>query len=128
MPEWYGDVAVMAVRIPDSDMNAWELGAKASSSGGDVPDLGILNDGSYGEWVTVLRDDALGCSWLQYEYPMPVTVRAFRLSIEAKREIMRGEPVSSGKSLPKRGTFMEAKCYQAKRRPSVRPSRRCVRV
>ena len=92
VPEWYGDVAVMAVRIQDSDMNAWELGAKASSSGGDVPDLGILNDGGYGEWVTVLRDDALGCSWLQYEYPMPVTVRAFRLSIEAKREIMRGKP------------------------------------
>lgn len=65
--EAYGDIAVVAIKIPDADKTLNELGAKVSSSdpGFSVDNLtdGDLTTGS------TIHPNSSGYAWIQYEFP-----------------------------------------------------------
>jgi hypothetical protein len=82
-PEYYGDSAVVAYRLPDSDLSMAELQPKVSSSGGQF-DLAGLTDGDL--WKTFFLPAAPvdQTAWIQFEFEKPQAVRG--LSIVASTE------------------------------------------
>ena len=78
MTQWYADVAVVAVRVPEAEKSMLELGATVSTSGGDftVEQLtnGDLNDGS----ELALNKEGTH-AWIQYAFPKAVTIRSMTL-------------------------------------------------
>ena len=78
LPQWYQDIAVVAVRLPEEEKSLAELGASVTCSGGDftVEQLtnGDINDG--GELAT---NPGGTHSWIQYSFHQPVTIRSFTL-------------------------------------------------
>lgn len=71
--DYYRDIAVMAVKIPDWDLSMEELGVKVTASDGS--DVGALTDGDLNN-VSLIRPGSDGCSWIQFEFPEPVTMRS----------------------------------------------------
>ena len=81
----YTDIAILAVKLPDSYRTLKELGAEISSSGGsftleqltngDISDTGKLPAGSD------------GFAWIQYSFPEAQTIR----SLSTINEIARNE-------------------------------------
>ena len=77
--EFYEDVAVIAVKIPEGQKSAAELGAKVTSSGGSFT-LEQLNDGDIANGSLLPSDEKNGFAWIQYEYPEEVTIRTITLT------------------------------------------------
>ncbi len=75
----YEDIAVIAVRQPDSRRTLEELGAKVKTENG-YADLALLTDNSVtkGVLVPIAADQERG--WIQYEFPEEVTVHSVTLS------------------------------------------------
>ena len=76
--DFYEDIAVIAVRQPDSRKSVAELGAKVTSSGGDFT-LEQLTNGDIADNVLLPRDDKAGFAWIQYEFPEAVTIRSLTM-------------------------------------------------
>ena len=78
IPQWYQDIAVVAVRVPDAEKSMKELGATITTSGGDftVEQLtnGDINDGSE---LAINKEGTH--AWIQYSFPESVTIRSFTL-------------------------------------------------
>ena len=78
MPQWYQDIAVVAVRVPDTEKSMQELGAIVTTSGGDfsVEQLtnGDINDGNE---LAINKESTH--AWIQYSFPETVTIRSFTL-------------------------------------------------
>ncbi len=72
---FYKDVAVIAVRQPDERKSLEELGAKLSSSGG-LFTISQLTDGDIANSTTLPSAKKDGFSWIMYEFPNPVTIKA----------------------------------------------------
>ena len=72
--DFYRDIAVIAVRIPEWDRPFAELGAAISTSDGS--DGGALADGDL-NGVCKVVPGADGHAWVQYSFPQPTTIRAF---------------------------------------------------
>ena len=90
---WYGDVAVVAVRVRENDLNPASLGGKCTSSGGKF-DIGWLTDGHFlkSEVLPRAKD---GSGWIQYEFEEPVTFTAVTLGTSAARVMFSHVPFSS---------------------------------
>ena len=78
MPQWYQDIAIVAVRVPDTEKSMQELGAIVTTSGGDfsVEQLtnGDINDGNE---LAINKESTH--AWIQYSFPETVTIRSFTL-------------------------------------------------
>ena len=75
LPEFYGDAAVVAFRVPKGESGEVAAQAKITCSGEGL-DPAMLSDGDL-ERTTKVPIPALGSkSWIQFEYPAPHTVRA----------------------------------------------------
>lgn len=77
--EFYEDVSVIAVKLPDSQLSAAERGAVLTSSGGDFT-LAQLTDGDVRQGVLLPSDEKNGFAWIQYAFPEPVTVRSLSVA------------------------------------------------
>ena len=79
LPEFYADAAVVAFRIPESDIFPGELKPKITSSGGKF-ELLPLTDGDVSK-STLLPSAAAGKkSWIQFEFVKPLTIQALTLA------------------------------------------------
>jgi hypothetical protein len=83
-PEYYGDIAVIAYRLPDSDLSMAELQPKVSSSGGQF-DLAGLTDGDLAKTTTLPAAPVDQKSWIQFEFDKPQAVRGLSLVVSAGR-------------------------------------------
>ena len=77
--EFYEDIAVIAVKLPETQADAAGLGAKVSSSGGRFT-LEQLTDGDIANASLLPADARNGFAWIQYEYPQEVTIRTVTLT------------------------------------------------
>ncbi|MFZ0961375.1 MAG: glycosyl hydrolase, partial [Terriglobia bacterium] len=76
VPEFYADVAVVAYRVPESDVALESLHPKVTASGVDV-DFAMLSDGDLEKATKLPIPTAAGqTSWIQYEFAEPQTIHA----------------------------------------------------
>ena len=74
-PEYYADAAVVAYRVPESDLSMAELQPKVTSSGGNFT-LEALTDGDVFT-TTLLPEAPVGeKAWVQYEFDEPQTIQS----------------------------------------------------
>lgn len=74
-PEYYADIAVLAYRLPAADISINELAPKISSNAGTFT-LKQLTDGDLATTNLLPSDPVNGCSWIQYEFAQPQTIKA----------------------------------------------------
>jgi len=75
-PQFYADSAVVAYKLPATDLEALALKPKITSNGGDI-DPSLLSDGDLVKGVQIERPSNPGSkAWIQFEYSRPQTVRA----------------------------------------------------
>lgn len=74
--DYYRDIAVMAVKIPEWDLSMEELGVKVTASDGS--DMSGLMDGDLNN-VCLVQAGSSGSDepWIQFEFPEPVTIRSY---------------------------------------------------
>ena len=78
IPEYYADAAVVAFRVPDTDLSMAELQPKVSSSAGKF-NLAELTDGDL-EKSTLLPSAPVGQNaWIQFEFAKPTTIQSLSL-------------------------------------------------
>jgi hypothetical protein len=77
-PEYYGDSAVMAYRLPDSDLSMAELQPKVTSSGGQF-DLAGLTDGDLAKMTILPAAPVDQKAWIQFEFAKPQAVQGLSL-------------------------------------------------
>ncbi len=95
-PEYYSESAVIAYRLPDSDLSMAELQPKVSSSGGQF-DLAGLTDGDLVKAASLPAAPVDLKAWIQFEFDKPQAVRG--LSIVAGSGRGRGGSGDSGRAL-----------------------------
>ena len=88
--EHYQDIAVLAVKLPDTYRTLSELGARVSSSGGNFT-LEQLSNGDYSD-NGKLPASRSGFAWIQYEFPQPQTISAL--------SVINANPRRRGHSVP----------------------------
>ena len=76
--EYYEDVAVIAMPLPDGDLSMSEMGAKLTSSGGEF-ELSELCDDDLANG-SVLPNGSDGQAWIMFEFPDEQVIRAVSLS------------------------------------------------
>jgi len=77
-PEYYGDSAVIAYRLPASDLSPAELQPKVTSSGGHF-DLAGLTDGDLAQAATLPAAPVDQKAWIQFEFAKPQSVRGLSI-------------------------------------------------
>ncbi len=77
-PEYYGDSAVVAYRLPDGDLSMAELRPKVSSSGGQF-DLAGLTDGNLSKTRFLPAASVDQKAWVQFEFERPQSVRGLSI-------------------------------------------------
>lgn len=98
IPEWYyEDIAVYAVRLPDSFRTLQELGAIVSASGGSF-DVETLTDGNLDN-AGLLPAHPSGFAWVQYEFPEPQSFKAVTIVNRYARSGGHGVPATCKDSL-----------------------------
>jgi len=79
MPKWYEDIAVVAVRLPESYRSLQDMGAEVSASGGEFT-VGMLSNGDLADGAELPLNPSGTHSWIQYSFAEPTTVRALTLA------------------------------------------------
>jgi len=85
-PEFYGDVAVIAYKIPTADMTQAELGIHVTASGGAKANVPALSDGDVNTVALDLPGGESGSqstektSWVQFDYGHPQMIQAVTLA------------------------------------------------
>ena len=77
-PTFYADTAVIAYRVPDSDVPLSSLQPKITSSSGNL-DLALLTDGDLVKTTQLPKAPVGQQAWIQYEFPTPQTMNAVTL-------------------------------------------------
>ena len=86
IPQFYADAAVIAYRVPASDVSLESLHPKVTASAGGL-DAALLSNGDL-EKTTKLPIPAVGeSSWIQYEFPMPQTIRSVTIVTKSVNSI-----------------------------------------
>ncbi len=75
LPLFYKDIAVVAVKLPDTDKSLSELNAVVSSSGGNF-NLTQLTDGDLRTTNLLPSDSAKGFAWIQFAFSTPQAIKA----------------------------------------------------
>lgn len=94
---WYEDVAVLAVRVPENYIDIASLGPKISSSGGTFT-AEQLNNGRISDYSPLLSDEA-GGRWIQYTFKKPLTVKSLTWVVEYPRNMRHNTPIEYRDSL-----------------------------
>jgi hypothetical protein len=93
-PTFYGDIAVLAYRMPEGDVRMADRHPKVTASGG-AGDLSILVDGDLDRQATIpVAED--GKAWVQLEFAEPYTARAFTIATGAAGSPFGGESIPRG--------------------------------
>lgn len=77
-PTFYGDSAVIAYKIPESEVTSSSSDAKITSSSGNI-DTAILSDGDLVKTTELPKAPEGQQAWIQYEFPSPRTIHAVTL-------------------------------------------------
>ena len=77
--DYYRDIAVIAVRIPEGDLSMTGMGARLTASDGS--DCSILTDGEL-DGTLVVEPGAGGYAWVQVELDQPRTIKAWLEGID----------------------------------------------
>lgn len=77
--EYYGDIATLAVKLPEGQKSVWDLNPKVSSSGGQFT-LEMLNNDDVADGDILPENRNGAYAWICYEYPEPVTVRSLSVA------------------------------------------------
>ncbi len=127
------EIGVVAVRMPDTDIDITSLAPTVSASKGTVT-LTQLTDGDYSKEARI-EPDAEGNIWVQYTFAKPITIKALSIAERAHRSTWnswsaplyyRLETSNDGNTftkvcdLPQGGTFQQtlalkpitAKCFR----------------
>lgn len=78
IPEFYADAAVVAFKLPESDLSMTELNPAVSSSGGKFS-LAALTDGDLATSTSLPAAKPGENAWIQYSFSEPVTVQALTI-------------------------------------------------
>jgi hypothetical protein len=97
-PEYYADSAVIALRVPDSDLPMAGLQPKITSSGGQF-DVAALTDGDMAAAAPLPKAPTGEKAWIQFEFASPQTIHAFTLAVGNVSRNPFGPPVESGQEL-----------------------------
>ena len=81
---WYRDITVVAVKIPEEDVDMRSLSPELSFSDGDFS-LEALTDGSLATFSTVNPSLSDAGSWIRYDFPSPVAFRSVTIADEMMR-------------------------------------------
>lgn len=93
----YEDIAVVAVKLPDTYKHLEELGAEITSSGGSFT-LEQLTNGKLSDCGKLpIGED--GFAWIQYSFPKPQSIRALSITCENTRGRGHAIPESCEDSL-----------------------------
>ena len=68
MSQWYQDIAVVAVRVPEAEKTMQELGATVTSSGGDFT-VEQLTNGDINDGPELALNKEGTHAWIQYNFP-----------------------------------------------------------
>ena len=74
-PEYYEDIAVVAYRLPTTDVSMSELHPKITASAGNFT-LDQLTDGDLATTNLLPRDSVAGYAWIQYAFDHAQTIKA----------------------------------------------------
>lgn len=77
-PEYYDDVAVIAYKVPESDIAITDLNPKVTSSGGTF-DLAKLTDGDLAESMYLPPVEVGQNAWVQFEFNQPLTIKSLNI-------------------------------------------------
>ncbi|MEJ7683259.1 MAG: glycosyl hydrolase [Segetibacter sp.] len=77
-PTFYKDIAVVAYKLPDTDIPLSGLKPVVTSSGGNF-DLTPLTDGDVGTTNLLPSDTAKGFAWIQFAFSQPQTIKAITI-------------------------------------------------
>src|SRR5262249_4654254 len=80
-PEYYADSAVVACRVPESEVPVAELQPKVTSSGGTF-DAAALTDGDLVKTTALPSAPPGQPSWIQFEFSPPQTIHALTLMMQ----------------------------------------------
>lgn len=78
IPEYYSDAAVVAFRVPETDLSMKELNPVVTSSGGKFT-LEALTDGDLSGTSLLPYTWPEGKSWIQFDFGKPVSVSALTI-------------------------------------------------
>ena len=100
LPTFYADSAVIAYRVPETDVPFADLHAKVTSSGGSI-DAALLTDGDLSKSTLLPIAPPGQESWIQFEFPRPQTIHAFTVVLGGKNPFEAFLPPGgeSGKAL-----------------------------
>ena len=73
---FYADSAVIAYRLPDTEVAIESLQPKIATNSGTAIDPSALDDGDYQHGVEIPAAPAGETAWIQYEFPKPATIQA----------------------------------------------------
>lgn len=79
-PEYYEDIAVMAVKVPDGQKDMKDCSPLVTSSEGHFS-VDMLTDGALGTCAFLPGSTEKKTQWIQYSFPEPVTVKSVSLGI-----------------------------------------------
>lgn len=96
--EWYRDIAVIAVRLNDAEKTMKEMGARVTSSGGNFA-LEQLTDGDLNNSSGLPVEETRGYAWIQYEFPVPTTIKAVSVVDGLVRDEWACNPAAVSKHL-----------------------------
>jgi hypothetical protein len=95
VPPFYADCAVVAYKVPASDVPFENLQAKITSSGGNI-DTALLSDGDLNKTTALPMAPEGEKAWIQYEFPQAQTIRALTIALVERR--MFGSRFGGGES------------------------------
>ena len=98
LPQYYGDIAVLAFRMPGNGPLQPAQRPKVTSSGGRFT-YDMLNDGDLGTAQLLPTGKGNAPAWIQYEYPTPQTVKSLQIAGGGTRETYRALPPAITRSL-----------------------------
>ena len=97
-PQFYADSAVVAYRVPTSDVPVENLQPKIISSGGSL-DVALLSDGDLVKTTALPVAPEGAKAWIQYEFPQPQTIRALTIVLHGREPWFMPSSADSGQAL-----------------------------
>jgi hypothetical protein len=102
-PQFYADSAVLAYRIPISDVPVDSLQPRITTSSGDI-DVSLLTDGDLNKTLVLPKAAVEDKAWIQYEFSRPQSIRGLTIVMGKKG---RFEDISERRN-PDSGETLEA--------------------
>ena len=78
-PTYYGDIKVIAYRLPEGEVRMSDLHPKVTSSDSAL-DLAALMDGDVGKNVPLAYPESGKQAWIQFEFAQPYVAQAFTIA------------------------------------------------